>query len=135
MMVCLTCPSTSRRSHALSSDFWRTLCRKFLRLISCASSRRRTTGFRRAGRDAYLNFGCWIGDDCTWRCGRELVSIGDRGEDARIGDDERGDETAGRYGPQCSLGIGVGANESILFEEADSFPFFICEKLGKGEFC
>lgn len=92
----LTCPSISLLCQALSSALCLTFSRKFLRRISCASSRFRISGFCRTGRDAYLNLGCLIGDDWVCLCDRLSSSVGERGEEARMGDDESGDETLGR---------------------------------------
>lgn len=80
---------------------WRKLCRRDRR----ASSRPRITGFRRVWREAYLEGtekhdgeaslgGGWIGDDCVWRA---LRSMGEMGDEARIGDEESGEGTAGRW--------------------------------------
>ena len=92
----LTWPSMSRLCHALSSAFWRTPCKNVRRLDSCATSRRLTTGFGRVGRAAYLNLGGCMGDDCVWRCESVFSWMGDRGDDARMGDDDSGDEIDGR---------------------------------------
>lgn len=92
----LTCPSTSLLCHAFSSAFCLTFCKKFLRLASCRSSRFRSSGFWRTGRDANLNLGCWMGEDWIWRWGRAFLSTGERGDEARMGDDESGEETLGR---------------------------------------
>lgn len=52
-----------------------------------------------------------MGEDCVCRCNRVLRSICDSGEDARRGEEDNGDETAGRL----SHGVGgVYAKDSIL---------------------
>lgn len=94
-------------SQALSSALWRTRWRKLWRRERRASWRPRTTGFGRVGREANLDEaaadeheglpgGGWIGDDCVWRWGRALRSMGDRGDEARMGDEDSGEGTAGR---------------------------------------
>lgn len=54
-----------------------------------------------------------MGEDWIWRWGRAFLSTGERGDEARIGDDESGEETLGRWshGPAK---IVVGANESMV---------------------
>ena len=52
------------------------------------------------------------------------MSSGDKGDVARVGDDERGDETAGRVfqaGDDVAPKMGAGANESIV--SALGFPW------------
>lgn len=53
-----------------------------------------------------------MGDDWTCRCDSAFLSSGDRGDEARTGEDERGEDTAGRWfhGPEK---MGVGAIDSI----------------------
>lgn len=86
----------SRLFHRCSSRFDLTFSRKFFLLLSWVSSRFLTTGFGLVGRVANLNLGGWIGEDCVCLCDSLFLSSGDKGEDARAGDDESGDDTAGR---------------------------------------
>lgn len=116
----------SRLCHVLSSDFWRTLWRKLRRLDSCASSRLRTTGFGRVGREANLNFGGCMGDDCTWRCGSAFLSIGESGDEARMGDEDSGDGTTGRWSHAPKMG--VGENDS-MFPAGTLLSFDRCIRL------
>lgn len=81
------------------------------------------TGFGRAGRDWYLKLLGLIGDDWTWRgCHRVSSSAGERGDEARTGEDDSGDETAGRLSQE---GTGFGVNDSILFGATSSVGFCI----------
>ena len=80
------------------------------------------TGFGRVGRDANLNLGCWIGDDCVWRCENILSSGLEFGDDARRGDDDKGEETDGRWWSQLlPVKMGCGANDSIVSVGEDLF--------------
>lgn len=45
-----------------------------------------------------------------------FLSIGDNGDEARMGEDERGEETVGRWSHESEK-MGFVAKESILFEE------------------
>lgn len=65
------------------------------------------------GREAYLNFGGGIGEDCVWRWKSVFLSMGESGEEARIGEEDRGDGTAGRWLHEPAK-MGLGAKESIL---------------------
>lgn len=99
--------SPPRLSHFSSSCLCLTFCKNSRLLPSWASSRRFTTGFGLAVRLAYLNLVaacCLIGDDWDWR--KKLIEFGSRvvrgwcgGEtdEARMGDDESGEDTEGRW--------------------------------------
>lgn len=74
-----------------------------------AFSRLWRSGLGLAGRDAYLNWGGATGDEDeekmegAWR----LPHVGERGgevacDEARMGDDESGDDTVGRWGDEKS---------------------------------
>lgn len=106
------------RSHRLSSALCLTLLRKSFRLLSCAASRFWTTGFGLAGLEANLNFGAGIGEDWISRRGNMFGSRGPSGgDDARIGDEDKGDGTAGRYMDELSpvkTGRGIIANISVV---------------------
>lgn len=79
----------------MSSARSRTFLRKRLRLVSRPSSRFRRSGFGFAGRVANLEEGPG-GDEKQFLCGAEFPSTGERGGGARIGEDERGEGSAGR---------------------------------------
>lgn len=92
-------------SHFWSSALCRTFFRNSFRRLCWASPRRWTAGFGRAGRAAYLKnleevaVDPGIGDDWTSRrvARAALESHGDSGgEEARMGEDESGEDTAGR---------------------------------------
>lgn len=54
-----------------------------------------------------------MGDDCVWRIAKTLSSCVPGGE-ARSGEDDSGDETAGRWSQfAVKMGAGVGANDNI----------------------
>lgn len=74
-----------------------------------ALSRLWRSGLGLAGRDAYLNWGGATGDDERRGAARAWRSphVGERGgeeacEAARMGDDESGDDTVGRWGDEKS---------------------------------
>lgn len=92
------------------------------------------TGFGRAGRDWYLKLLGLIGDDWTWRgCHRESCSPGERGDEARTGEDDSGDETAGRLSQE---GTGFGVNDSIPFGgAASSERLCINKEENQGKLC
>lgn len=69
------------------------------------------TGFGRAGRAWYLKLMGRMGEDWTWRGLHGACSSAERGDEARTGDDDRGDETAGRLSQECT---GFGVKESML---------------------
>lgn len=52
-----------------------------------------------------------MGDDWICRCGSVFLSIGESGDDARMGEDESGEGTAGRWSQEK---IGAGAKDIIL---------------------
>lgn len=52
-----------------------------------------------------------MGEDWTWRGLHGACSSTERGDDARTGDDDRGEETAGRLSQECT---GFGVKESML---------------------
>jgi len=66
-----------------------------------------------------------MGDDCVWRCESVFSWIGERGDDARMGEDERGDGIDGRWWSHAPEKMGVGAKES-MFPAALSLPLRCC---------
>lgn len=70
-----------------------------------------------------------MGDDWTWRWGREFLSTGERGEDARTGDDESGEDVLGRWWSHVVVKTGLGEKESMVRMGADrneSLVFVLC---------
>lgn len=64
-----------------------------------------------------------IGDDWIWRGWHGACSsFKATGDEARTGDDDSGDETAGRLSQECT---GFGVNDSILLGAALSAEFCI----------
>lgn len=54
-----------------------------------------------------------MGDDWICRCGSVFRSIGDSGDEPRAGEEDSGEDTAGRWSQEPAK-MGPGANESIL---------------------
>lgn len=61
-----------------------------------------------------------MGDDWIWRWGKAFLSTGDRGEEARRGDEESGEGTFGRWSKE-DMGV---ATESMVFLVADGCELF-----------
>lgn len=61
-----------------------------------------------------------MGDDCVWRCENMLLlsSLFESGDEARRGDDDRGDETEGRLS-QVPVKMGGGANDNMVSAGGD----------------